>query len=762
MTNPLIEAYATEKRWCLWRKVTRDGKQTKAPYRPSGRLGDSTDAGSWITYREASANAKRFDGIGIVFTPDQLLLGVDLDKLIADGKIANDAAARFVAEASSYTEVSPSGAGLHVFLRLTAPLALKRNRSGPFECYTAGRFFTFTGKPYGDALPLRTVTPDQAIALLQILGYPWPAKPKAGPAAPAAPRNGTAKAIGDDELIGRMLASESGARIEALMDGDSYGYPSASEADQALVNHLAWWTNRDAAQIERLWLASKAGARSKTKSRPDYRKRTIESALALITDGYHPGRTRQREAPPADDGDAGSTPPPPPPEGRRFEESQCTDTMNATRFARQHGEGLRYVSGWGWMVYDSTRWQRDETGAAMRRAKRTARSIYTEAGNTDDAEQAKRLAAWATASLSRNRLDAMQALAQSELPARTDAFDKDPMLLNVTNGTLSLQTLELRPHRAGDQITHIAGAPYDPAARCPLWLKFLDRIMDHDQDMIAFLQRMAGYSLTGNTTEHAFFFLYGTGRNGKSTFTETLSAALGDYAGRVRSDTLLTKRDSAIPNDLASLSGARMVIASELPEGRRLDEPLIKDLTGGDTVKVRFLHREYFEFRPQAKILIFGNHRPTVKGTDEGMWSRVRLVPFTVTIPEAERNPKLAVELRGELAGIMAWAVAGCKAWQAGGLKPPAKVKAATAAYRGDQDTLAQFLTEVCVMEPQAKIKSSVLYDMYKAWAAQDAMTQNEFGRRLSERGIERDRATGGHRLWKGIRLAEMTDARGS
>jgi putative DNA primase/helicase len=352
----------------------------------------------------------------------------------------------------------------------------------------------------------------------------------------------------------------------------------------------------------------------------------------------------------------------------------------------------------------------------------------------------------------------MLALAQSELPARADSFDSDPMLLNCQNGTLDLRTLDLRHHRPADRITKQTGAPYDATASCPLWLKFLDRIMDHDQDMIAFLQRAAGYSLTGDTTEHAFMFLYGTGRNGKSTFTETLGAMLGDYAGRVRSDTLLTKRDSAIPNDLAGLAGARFVVASELPEGRRLDEPLIKDLTGGDTVRVRFLHREFFEFRPQAKIWMFGNHRPQVRGTDEGMWSRVRLIPFAVTIPEAERDPKLAQRLRGELPGILAWAVDGCLAWQSGGLKPPAKVLAATSAYRADQDAIGQFLAECCTADPAATIRAGQLYDVYKTWAGSEAVSQTELGRRLADRGFEKGKATGGTRVWRGLRLIDLTD----
>ena len=436
-----------------------------------------------------------------------------------------------------------------------------------------------------------------------------------------------------------------------------------------------------------------------------------------------------------------------------------TDTANASRFAKQHGTRLCYVLQWGWMVYDGKRWKRDELGAVIKLAKQTARSIATEAADpTIDDKVADALLRWAKTSKSLARLEAMVKLAQSELPAVTNDFDKDPYLFNCANGTLDLRTGELRPHNPADRITRLSEVPYDPKAPCPMWLKFQQRITASDAEMIGFKQRAYGYSMTGDTDEHCFFFLHGTGRNGKSTETETIQRVMGDYAGRVRSETLLLKRDNAIPNDVASMTGARIIIASELPEGRRLDEPLIKDLTGGDTIKARFMRQEFFEFKPQAKIFMFGNHKPNVRGTDEGIWSRVRMIPFEVTIPPEERDPKLKSKLANELPGILAWMVEGCRQWVKDGLKPPAKVNAATAAYRAEMDILAQFIAECCITQKGAQVKSNDLYNAYKDWGGGEAATKVEFGKRLKERGFKPDRGSKGIRIWMGIGLTEETE----
>jgi putative DNA primase/helicase len=483
-------------------------------------------------------------------------------------------------------------------------------------------------------------------------------------------------------------------------------------------------------------------------------QRTIQSGLTA-------GIAKPRQLPSNGRADPGATvdmnaaPEDAPAPARTFNESTCTDTGNADRFVKQHGAKVRYVPGWGWVIYTGKRWEIDEHNHILKLAKATARSIYAAAAEAASDEVADKLAKWAKESLGRARLEAMVFLARPELAASTDDFDADPFLLNCLNGTLDLRSGELHKHRPEDLITRISGADYDPDAPRELWLKSLRRVQNNDQKMIDYLQRAAGYTSTGDTSEHGFFFLHGVGRNGKTTVTETLQAALGDYAGRVRSDTLLNKRDTSIPNDLASLSTARMVIASELPEGKKLDEPLIKDLTGGDTMKVRFLHKEFFYFKPQAKIWMFGNHKPTVTGTDEGIWSRVNLIPFEVVIPKEDRDTHLGDKLRAELPGILAWIVEGCKAWMTQGLNPPDKVRAATNEYRAEMDLLAQFIAECCIENENAVTSAAPLYKAYSDWASHDGVTKTEFGKRLKERGFKPDRGTKGQRTWRGIGLID-------
>jgi putative DNA primase/helicase len=339
-----------------------------------------------------------------------------------------------------------------------------------------------------------------------------------------------------------------------------------------------------------------------------------------------------------------------------------------------------------------------------------------------------------------------------------DALDAGSWLLNVENGTLDLRTGELRPHRRDDLITKIAAVDHDSRATCPTWLAFLDRVLGGSQELAAFLQRAIGYSLTGEATEQVLFLLYGTGANGKSTFLETARALLGEYAIQASFDTFLAKQDVSREHALARLRGARFVSGSEAEAGARLNEVLVKTLTGGDAVTARFLYREFFEYEPRFKVFLAANHKPTIKGSDHAIWRRIRLVPFTVTIPEQERDPKLREKLRAELPGILNWALEGCLAWQREGLGEPPEVKDATAEYREDMDTLAPFITERCETFPDSRGGSTELYKAYATWSGANGekpMSQTSFSLRLNERGFERKRSGGnGNRVWFGIGLA--------
>jgi putative DNA primase/helicase len=474
-------------------------------------------------------------------------------------------------------------------------------------------------------------------------------------------------------------------------------------------------------------------------------QRTIKSGLDAgekqpreIPDRPAQRSTRARQAPPPQTPEDGEPETPP------TASEHLTDLGNARRLVAGHGQDLRYCNPWGqWLAWDTMRWAPDDTQEVVRRAKATVGSIYAEAAGADE-DGRKAIAKHAMRSEGGQRIREMLKLAESEpgIPILPGDLDADPWLFNVLNGTLDLQTGQLRAHRRGDMLTKIAPVFYEPDADCPTWLAFLERIMAGDQDLIAYLQRVIGYGLTGDTSEQALFVFHGTGANGKSTFLEAIHEMLGqDYALRIRTETLMVKQGDAVPSDIARLRGARLVSAQETEEGKRLAESLVKSLTGGDTVTARFMRQNEFQFKPEFKLFVASNHKPTIRGTDYAMWRRIRLVPFAVTIPEAEQDRQLCHKLQSELSGILAWAVRGCLAWQREGLGMPAAVRSATETYRAESDILAAFLDERTTTAPE--VAAGQLYEAYKAWAesnGEHAMTGQMFGRRMAERGFDKYR----------------------
>jgi putative DNA primase/helicase len=439
-----------------------------------------------------------------------------------------------------------------------------------------------------------------------------------------------------------------------------------------------------------------------------------------------------------------------------------TDLGNARRLVARYGQDMRYCHPWGrWLVWDGTRWAKDETGAVLRMAKDAVRNIYAEAAAAPDESTRKAIADHAKRSESALRIRAMVSLAESEpgIPVLPGELDRDPWLLNVKNGTIDLRTGELRPHRREDMLTKIVPVEYDPAAECPTWMAFLDRIMAGNRNLIGFLQRAAGYSLTASTQEQCFFLLHGTGANGKSVFLTTLLAATGDYGIQAAPDLLLKKSGESHPTEVADLFGARLVVATETEAGRRLAENLVKQLTGGDRLKARFMRQDFFEFGATHKIWLATNNKPVVKGTDYAIWRRIKLVPFTVTIPPEERDKSLPDKLLQELPGILAWAVKGCLEWQARGLDEPAEVTAATNAYRDEQDVLGSFISDCCVVQPWAKVSARDLYRAYMKWCEENGehpLAQRNFGMRLAERGFLSKKGTAGRYFWESIGLSEV------
>jgi putative DNA primase/helicase len=505
--------------------------------------------------------------------------------------------------------------------------------------------------------------------------------------------------------------------------------------------------------------------------RGDLFKRVVTVANEQFQAGIVLESTRHWNGPTPDPGTASPDPPLP-----------YSDYTNALAFVREHGQDLRYCYPWQvWLVWTGTHWHRDTSGAVMRRAKQTIKRRARRVEAMDDAD-AKALMAHIKSSLSTAKLEALVRNAQSEpgMQVQPDDLDQDLWALNCANGTLDLQTGVLRAHSQADCITKCLPTAYDPEAPCPTWDAFLWRIMggsqgpadpetmsalaldirqkmdDRARNMIAYLQRIVGYTLTGSTREQCMFLCHGPTKTGKSTYLATLRRLLGPYGKQTDIQTFMHKDRPEVRNDLADLAGARYVYAVESQEGKRLAEGLVKQMTGGvDGMKARFLYEELFEFQPQFKAYLGTNHLPIIKGSDDAIWERIRRIPFIVQIPKEDRDKTLEETLANELPGILAWAVRGCLEWQRlNDLHEPEPVVEAGNDYRSKMDDVGRFLTEACIVgDPETyKTQAQTLLKAYHTWCGPTTMSGKAFATLLTEKGYESKRYTTGM-FWLGIGL---------
>lgn len=448
-----------------------------------------------------------------------------------------------------------------------------------------------------------------------------------------------------------------------------------------------------------------------------------------------------------------------------------TDYGNGERLHALHGHQFRYCHAFGFLVWDGRRWEVDENDAAMQRlALETARALFVAAArlpNGTDAERRdrddwlKHARLCERSAALKNAVDLCRTI--PGVTVRADQLDADPMRLTILNGTLDLRTQKLAPHNPDDLITKLAPVTHDAAAAAPIWDAFQHTISAGDADLIAFKRRAYGYSATGDTSEQVLFIPFGTGANGKSTELETVGSILGDYAGTAQFDTFVVRKSEGIRNDLAALVGARFVSASEGENQQRLAEGLVKQLTGDDTLKVRFLHREYFSFRPTFKLWLATNKKPLIRGTDHGIWRRVRLIPYAVTIAPEQRDKGLRRKLEAERSGILNWLLAGIREWQAHGLGDAEAVTKATEEYRRESDVLAEFITARCATGEQYSARAGDLYTAYETWCSENgekAFSSTLFGRLLGERGFGTSQRREGAKVVKartGLCLTENT-----
>lgn len=439
----------------------------------------------------------------------------------------------------------------------------------------------------------------------------------------------------------------------------------------------------------------------------------------------------------------------------------ATDLGNAERFNAQHGDGVRFVATHNqWRFWSGKRWEVDADGEVIRLAKQTVRAIHEEAARCEDKERRIALAKHAVRSESEGAIRRMIELAKTDVPiaATPEMFDRNPWLLNCASGIVDLRTGEISKHDPEQMITKLAPVEYNGLpGNARHWTSFLRRIQP-DPSMREFLQRAIGYSLTGHTGEQCMFIGWGNGANGKGTLVRAIRNVLGDYAGSVNAEAFMVRQGQAIPNDLAALAGRRLVDVSESGAGRKLDEALVKRVTGDDMISCRFMRGEWFEYKPTYKLWLSTNSKPIVRGQDHGIWRRLRLIPFTVTIPREEWDLDLDAKLAGEKDAIFYWAVAGAIVWaQIHTLKPPPAVLAATEDYRAEMDILGAWISDRCELDGGAWTTTKALYESYVNWcekSGENAVSVRVFARQLSERALEAKAGHGKQRGWKGIRVS--------
>lgn len=420
-----------------------------------------------------------------------------------------------------------------------------------------------------------------------------------------------------------------------------------------------------------------------------------------------------------------------------------TDVDAANTFVSHFGKEFLYCDPWKkWIVWDGRRWTADRRGVTY------GRSVEVSINSDPRRQKAERISATLRVS-------------QHMLAVEPEQFDQDPWMVNCLNGTLNLQTGDFHDHRREDRQTKLCPTSYDPDAKAERWERFLLEIMDGNETLVDYLRRLAGYALTGVVREHILPIFYGTGANGKSTFLTALRNVIGgDYAAETAPDLLMTRYNTPHPTERADLAGKRFVTTVEVEEGRHLAENFVKQLTGGDEIKVRRMREDFWTLRPTWKIFMATNNRPEIKGLDYGIWRRVRLVPFRVVIQPDRMDHCLMDKLMGESSGILAWAVRGCLDWLTGGLKDPVEVLSATADYRTDADVVGRFFSDCCLLMPQLRSKAGDLYEAFVEWYKREVgpepMSGTAFGRRLNDLGYKVEK-TGGAKWRLGVGLSELS-----
>lgn len=733
------------KQWVAW----AGDKLPKNPY--TGGNAQSNNPDTWGDFDTACKAVDKygFNGIGFMFAPPYF--GVDMDDCVENQDLIDE----FVESLQSYTEWSTSGTGIHIICKGVLPDGARRK--GKIEMYEKQRYFIMTGNSYHEKpLPIADCTEKIKILHSKYLYTPVPK---------VLPRQVEIVNLSDQEIIDKARNCKTGALFQLLYAGNWEGlYPSQSEADMALCNHLAFWTQRNEGQMDRIFRSSQLYRPKWDKRRGNftYGQITIQKACAACSDVYEP-RTQAEERRVA----VGVF------DGKKFGRQDvpansydANDTGNAQRLRDKFKGDIRYnYTRKKWMYWDGKVWAYDETGQIKKLADMIVEELKIEAFRCEDEDERERKLKFA--SKTANSAGKVNMITEAQhldgIPIRINELDQYVDYINVQNGIVNLRNGELIPHSSNFLMSKIASCEYcqDPEKKPERWIKFLYEVTNGDEALARYLQKCVGYSLTGSVKEQCAFFLYGMGNNGKSTFLETIADMLGDYASNAQPDTLMLRKDgNGAGSDIARLRSARLVTSEEPTEGVRLNEGLVKQLTGGGKVTCRFLYGDEFEYSPEFKIWITTNHKPVVRGTDVGIWRRIRLIPFEVNIPAEKVDKQLKYKFREEMPQILRWAVEGAMLYRKEGLEPPECVVKSTAEYKAEMDLMAGFM-DACIAIDYTESKAipaSELYTIYTEWAKinnEYVMTSRKFFGELSKRTPEKKKIASGIVYGK-IRLTEF------
>lgn len=756
------------KQWGLFelKWVEARKKNTKIPINPyDGSAGKSNDPNTWSdfdTAMRALNEVERADGLAFYFANGYVGLDIDhIDSNLEDWRAGDNDPNNLVNKFkdltdNTYMEVSQSGTGIHAIFKGKIPG--KRRRKGNYEMYQTGRFFALTGNNIIPDPTIKSMSDDEMKTLYEFLfGKDNIVQLH------SESDNITPVDLSVAEIIKRAENSaKTGTRFTMFMKGGwEQFYASHSEADMAFANDLAFWTGRDFHKMDTIFRNS-----SLMREKFDEKHGAVTYGTSLLNKAIN--ETQNIYNPESDSQDSESS--------YTFSFNEDKTKKIIPRSWDDQGRGLRMRDQFAtvlkfnavdkkWFFFNGSYWQEDIGNQRVElAAERVANSIKKEKPElsfSTKTDEDKAMNEWYKFQKdSRSHIAKMHMIDEFKkyVIVKHGEFDKEDMLLNTESGYVDLSSGELHDHDIDKKFSHQTVAEYSDNVDAPLWEKFLNQIFNNDEELIHYVQKAIGYSFTGSVDEQCLFILNGRGRNGKSVFSNVVSDVAGNYAKQMNVQTIVAKKNQSgsANSDIARLEGARIVTSSELNEGDRFDESLVKQLTGGDKILARFLYGSEFEYKPKFKIWMATNHLPIIRGTDDGIWRRIKIIPFNIQIPKEKVDKKLEYKLKAEYTGILNWIVQGAIMWQQEGLEDPEAVRQVIENYRAEMDPLDAFLEECCTTGQNYSIKARDMYNAYHEWAKESEeykMSLNKFGREMSKKLLRVKKRDGWY--YVGLKLKE-------